>query len=147
MRTAWLLAAVGTHLAVGYALGHVLAAVDGRVDPRLGLVGAGVPDLDLALSLGWPLVHRGLLHTPLFGGGLLLAAYARWRSRAPVLALGVGFLSHLVIDSLTPKGIMWLFPHPASYAVPVGAHGRTADALLLGASATAVYAARRATDG
>lgn len=104
----YLLAAVLTHGVVGYAV------VRGFTDypPAAGVVGAVLPDVDLFFGpvLAVPLVHRGAIHTPaalavVVGGALLLGA-----PRRVLAAFGVGFLTHLVLDSGTPAGVMWLFP-------------------------------------
>lgn len=117
----YVLLAVLTHAAVGYALAVVLT--DGH--PAAGVVGAVLHDVDLLFAPAWqyPFVHRGLTHAPLFGGfvvGVVLAvAPLRWAG--PGVALG--YLSHLVVDTLTPSGVPWLFPlSETGYAVDASVH-------------------------
>lgn len=125
----YLLLAFLTHGVIGYAL------VRGLTDfpPLPGALGGVVPDVDLYLGpvLGLPVVHRGAVHTPaalavLVGVALLLGA----PRRVPA-AFGVGFLSHLVVDTFTSAGIMWLYP--ASHArasLDVAVHGATGTVVL-----------------
>ena len=60
--------------------------------------------------------HRGVIHTPAFVlvfGAVLGAAslFTDWRFGGELLlGLLVGMLSHLVLDTLNPSGIMWLWP-------------------------------------
>lgn len=64
--------------------------------------------------------HRGVLHTPLFffivNSILLALLYFACPSEVfsigstLIIMLSVGELSHLILDSLNPKGIMWLYP-------------------------------------
>ena len=143
--TVWLAAAIVTHLAVGLAVGTLVAARDERADPRYGLVGAGLPDLDfllVPLGLGWPLVHRGLVHTPLFWVAVLGVTAVGSRSRRALAPLAAGLLSHLVIDTLTLTGIAWLYPLPHAVGFSTGVHSYVGDALLLAAAGLVVLAAR-----
>lgn len=62
--------------------------------------------------------HRGVLHTPavafLFGFGLLyLISYFKVQNiffQSAIYAFVFAFLSHLILDLLTPRGIMLLYP-------------------------------------
>lgn len=78
------------------------------------------PDIDNASSklgrkvkpIAWILQHtvghRGIFHSLILGLAISYAFFAINIS----LAIGflIGYVSHLVLDSLTPAGIMWLFP-------------------------------------
>lgn len=71
-------------------------------DLAVALLLAPLPDLDV-----W-FLHRELLHNLLFAVGFPLAL-----SRAapiPLPAALVALLSHLLLDSLTPSGVAFLFP-------------------------------------
>lgn len=100
--------AIGTHAAVGYAVVRLLTSGP----PVVGVLVGVAPDLDLLFgtSLAFPFVHRGLFHTPfllvVLLGLLLLADSPRW----VVVGVAGAFLSHLVIDTFTNAGIMWLYP-------------------------------------
>ncbi|NUC74343.1 metal-dependent hydrolase [Haloterrigena sp. SYSU A558-1] len=127
-RIAFLAAAFATHAVVGYAL--VRGATD--VDPRLGVVLGLLPDADFLFpeAWGWPLVHRGLTHTPVFAAAAVAGAYALRRDRTVAIAVGLGLGSHLAIDSLSAKGIDWLFPLADTAGPGVPIHGPAATALL-----------------
>ena len=149
--------AIATHAALGYALVRTLTACP----PSVGAVAGVAPDVDLLFgpvllgpSLSFPLVHRGVLHTPAFlalvVGGLLLAGRVRANAsgrdpgaggvgrsgRAPVagsvsLGVGVAYFSHLAIDSLTRSGIMWLYPlSDHSFGLALGVHGVAGTTIL-----------------
>lgn len=117
----YVLLAVLTHAAVGFTLAAVLT--DNH--PVAGVVGAVLPDVDLLFAPAWefPFVHRGLTHTPLFGAlvvaGVLVAGPLRWAGPGAAL----GYLSHLLVDTLTASGVVWLYPlSTASYAVDASVH-------------------------
>ncbi|WP_049904358.1 metal-dependent hydrolase [Natrialba asiatica] len=129
-RILFLLGAFATHAFVGYAL--VRGCTD--VDPRLGLAFGLLPDGDFLFPAdwGWPFVHRGLTHTPLFAVGLLAGLYLASRNRSVALAGGLAIGSHLAIDSLSPMGIRWLFPLRTAWNPSPGlaVHSPAATALL-----------------
>ncbi|WP_338032979.1 metal-dependent hydrolase [Haloterrigena salina] len=131
-RIAFLAVAFATHAVVGYAL--VRGATD--ADPRLGVVLGLLPDADFLFPAAWewPLVHRGLTHTPLFAVAVVAGAYALRRDRTVAIAVGLGIGSHLAIDSLSAKGIDWLFPLADTAGLGVSVHGPAATAVLWAAS-------------
>ena len=81
------------------------------------ICGAGViPDLDVLLDFGFPLVHRGIIHTPFFL--LVCVVFLYLVTESPVtFAFGAGFLSHLLLDVITPSGILLLYPLPVYYTL------------------------------
>lgn len=125
----YLLVAFVTHGLVGYSL------VRGTTDypPAAGVLGGVLPDVDLYLGpvLGLPVVHRGPIHTPaalalLVGVALLLGV--PWRVSA---AFGVGFLSHVAIDTFTSAGIRWLYPASTARAsLDLAVHGAAGTVVL-----------------
>ncbi|WP_323174221.1 metal-dependent hydrolase [Natrialba sp. PRR66] len=129
-RILFLFSAFATHAFVGYALVRGLT----DADPRLGLVLGLLPDGDFLFPAdwGWPFVHRGLTHTPLFAIGLLAGLSLVSRNRSVALAGGLAIGSHLAIDSLSPTGIPWLFPLQTTWNPSPGlaVHSPTATALL-----------------
>lgn len=142
----YVLLAVVTHAAIGFTLAAVLT----KHRPAAGVVGAVLPDVDLLFDPAWgfPLVHRGLTHTPLFGGfvvGVVVAAPAVRRAGPGV---AVGYLSHLLVDTFTQSGVAWLYPiTETNYAVDASVHAveraPVVWALLLGT--LAVHRTRRRT--
>lgn len=127
-RGLFLAGAFATHAVVGYAL--VRGFTD--ADPRVGLVLGVAPDADFLFPVawGWPLVHRGITHTPLFVLTLVAGAYVIVRDRTLGLAVALGLGSHLAIDSLSPMGIDWLFPLETTASPGLPVHGPLATALL-----------------
>lgn len=133
--------AFATHAVVGYAL--VRGFTD--ADPRLGLALGLLPDADFLFpaAWGWPFVHRGLTHAPLFAAAIVAAAYAISRERTVALGVGLAIGSHLAIDSLSPAGIPWAFPLEATASPGLPVHGPVAT-VLLWTGAIAVLARRTA---
>ncbi|MFC4438627.1 MULTISPECIES: metal-dependent hydrolase [Natrialbaceae] len=131
-RILFLAGAFSTHAIVACVLVRVFT----DADPRIGVVLGLLPDADFCFPAewGWPFVHRGLTHTPLFALAIVLAAYALSRNRTDALAAGLAIGSHLVIDSLSPAGIDWLFPLETTWSGGIAVHGATATVLLWAAS-------------
>lgn len=101
------------------------------------LLGALLPDLDhpkskmgrkvpiLSHLLKFFAGHRGLYHSLLGCGVTAFLAFLAFRFfgmnwELYVFAITLGFISHLVVDSLNPKGIAWLKPfHGARLKGPI----------------------------
>lgn len=140
-RVAYLLAAFTTHAVVG----SVLVAVLLEVRPSVGAVAGLAPDLDFLFpqELGFPFVHRGLTHSPAALVAVLLVGYGLDADEDLLAAVGVGYLSHLVLDSLTPKGVLWLYPLSATgVGGDLGGHSVPVTVALWTACGV-VYARRR----
>lgn len=84
------------------------------------IVGAILADIDTPYSIlgrynifAGIMKHRGLTHT-LIG---MLAFYWLVNSIFPNISDGFifGYFTHLLSDSLTPMGIMWLYPYKKRY--------------------------------
>ncbi|MFB6171177.1 MAG: metal-dependent hydrolase [Haloarculaceae archaeon] len=132
----YLAVALLTHGAVGYALARTTGT-----PTAAGLRGGVLPDVDLLFGrrLFFPFVHRGLLHTPLFVAGAALVAYWWSGERGTAAAVLVGGLSHLVIDSFTASGIMWLYPlDDRAVGAALGAHGPLPTVVLWAGALLAV---------
>lgn len=130
-RAMFLLVAIATHALVGYALVRTFT----EESPALGALWGVAPDADFLLpDWGFPLVHRGITHTPaalLVVAGVAALAGRRRLASAVVLAAG----AHLLVDSLTTTGIMWLYPLSTEFfAVDLDAHRPAGTALLWAAS-------------
>lgn len=137
----YVLAAVLTHALVGYTIASQLH--DSL--PLAGLIGAVLPDIDLLFTPTWsfPLVHRGLTHTPLCGAVVTGVIWlgTKWtlgKQSLPIssgrrlsTAMFLGYGSHLVLDSFTVSGVAWLYPiSPVRYGVEAEIHGFEASLLL-----------------
>lgn len=124
----WLLSAVPADI-LGYDLGTLSAcAVFGALLPDMDASESKIKHLRLAGTNIKPFFlpsqivystnqHRGLLHS--LAGWLMIALIAlpvtAWLGWAPWLAFLLGYGSHLVIDSATKSGIMWLYPRRTRY--------------------------------
>lgn len=128
VRVAFLTGAFLTHALLGYALVRSFTAAD----PRLGIVFGLLPDADFLFpaALEWPFVHRGLTHTPLFVGCLVALVTALTRDRTVGAATALALGSHLLLDSLSPAGIDWLFPIRTNWSLGLPIHGVPATVLL-----------------
>lgn len=127
-RVLFLTQAFATHAIVGYALVWGFT----ETDPRLGAIMGVFPDVDFCFPLewGWPFVHRGITHTPLFALAIVLGVYTIRQERPVERAVGLAIGSHLMIDSLSPKGIDWLFPLKTAVSPNLPVHGPIATILF-----------------
>lgn len=70
-------------------------------------IGALMPDIDLFTMV----MHRKLLHNLwVLAGTALAGLYFGIMDNSTAIAFSIGFVSHLIADALTPKGIMPLWP-------------------------------------
>lgn len=127
-RILFLVGAFSTHAVVSYVLTRGFT----DADPRIGVVFGILPDVDLCFPAewSWPLVHRGITHTPLFALAVVIGTYAVSRNKATGRAAWLAVGSHLAIDSLSPKGIAWLFPLEITTGLGLAVHGPAATMLL-----------------
>ena len=126
-----------THMAAGILAGELtaLAYYRASIIPALivissAAIGSLLPDIDhpgsllssstrlsrhISNSVAAVTPHRGLTHTPIFAGLILAALYYGMNQRTDLcipicIGLAVGILSHLVLDTLTERGVMWAWP-------------------------------------
>lgn len=106
-----------THMLVALALAYIFKL------PKLpAFLAALALDLDIILNLtgwGFPFIHRGIIHTPLFIIALTLIWYYKRDKSKNAVSVGVGGLSHIMLDLVTNQGIPLLFPLAAYIAIPV----------------------------
>lgn len=85
------------------------------------LVGSLLPDIDHPRSiisqytLGLHYLfskckHRGITHTLLAGVILEVAMIVLFGTYPSIIGLGIGYLSHLLLDGLNPRGIPFFYP-------------------------------------
>ncbi|WP_226006672.1 metal-dependent hydrolase [Natrinema salinisoli] len=131
-RVLFLIVAFATHAVVGLALVRGFTTVDPRTGTWLGVVFGLLPDADFFFpaAWGWPFVHRGITHSPLFALAVVTGVYGIRRTRATALAVGFAISSHLLIDSLSPMGIQWLYPIETTWSPGLDVHGATGTILL-----------------
>ncbi|WP_222918910.1 metal-dependent hydrolase [Natrinema sp. SYSU A 869] len=138
-RILFLTVAFATHAAVGIALARGFTGVGPRTGAWMGIVFALLPDADFLFPAdwGWPFVHRGITHSPLFALVVVAGVYAVAvgtagvrRARATALAAALAISSHLLIDALSPMGIQWLFPVRTTWSPGLDVHGVIATTVL-----------------
>ncbi|RJX17216.1 MAG: metal-dependent hydrolase [Desulforudis sp.] len=155
-----------THFALGAGLGALCGMALHPNDPLTAAAFAGMsgaasllPDIDsphsklgravrpLSDILNFALGHRGFLHS-LLGAAIVLALAAFvalfWASSGMVWsllmpALAAGYLSHLLLDALTPGGVPLLWPRVGRASLPLVRTGSFFErAVFLPALAVAV---------
>jgi len=117
----FLVIAFATHMLIGYTLGQFLFD-----RPWIGAIAGLAPDIDFLFPemLEWPFVHRGITHTLLIGA--VATTIVLLKQRKAALAFGVAYLSHLCIDTTTPKGVPHLYPLvETSFYVDLGTTGHS----------------------
>jgi len=137
-----------THFLAGAAAGLLLA---GQTDIKTVAVSAGIagvaallPDLDdpksklgkLAAPASWVVKatvgHRGPLHSFLgVVAATLVATILNHGSIAFASTVAVGYLSHLVMDSLNPQGVPWLWPCKKRFGLPLVQTGSLLERLVV----------------
>jgi inner membrane protein len=100
-----------THLFFALAIAYIL-----RFPKVPAAIGGIIPDLDVLLQGDFPLMHRGIVHTLFFMAVCMVFLYLVMDSPT-TFAFGTGFLSHLLLDIITPTGILLLYPLPVFYTL------------------------------
>jgi len=98
-----------THLIFAFMLFLLFNRVFGfpLLDSVFALIGAMVPDLDLYPRSA----HRKLFHNVWSLAGMVFVGMAsNFMNSHIALLFSIGFVSHLISDSLTIQGVMWLWP-------------------------------------
>jgi inner membrane protein len=111
----------------------------------LGLVVAGslLPDIDhpkswvgrrtrpISTVIASALGHRGITHSAIAVIGLTMLLIHAGYWRGGVLALAVGYLSHLAADMLTPQGLRLAWPLPGTWGVPLCRTGSGMESVIV----------------
>ena len=140
-----------SHMVMGAALWAVSAKLGGAnpAEPQaLGaaVLGALLPDIDhpqswagrklrvVSVPLSLLVGHRGVTHSALAVIGCLavLATMGMGWMAAPVV---IGYLSHLLADSLTPSGVPLLWPSRRRFTLNLCETGSLVEMLLVAAVA------------
>jgi inner membrane protein len=109
-----------THLMVALAIAYIL-----RLPKLPAAIGGVIPDLDVLLQGDFPLIHRGIVHTPLVMILCMVIIYLAV-DRTASLSFGAGFMSHLLTDLATPAGILLLYPLPQFFTLNLAAYNNAA---------------------
>jgi inner membrane protein len=139
-----------THFLAGAAAGLIMAGSADIKTAAISTVVAGVsallPDLDDPNSkmgrvipiVSWAVKkvvgHRGPLHSLVgTGAASLLAAIFLNLGHAHYLTpmVTVGYLSHLIVDSLNPQGCPWLWPLNMHFKIPLVSTGSIIEKMIV----------------
>lgn len=131
-----------THIAGGLVLGLAAYKTLGLLDIHMVsnatelficgygcMAGSIAPDMDIMMYMntetgddkaiksisGGMFGHRGITHS-LFFLIMMTATFSIFYGFNPfVIGVGIGYLSHLILDSLTPTGVPFFFPYMKKY--------------------------------
>ncbi|MHC1682316.1 MAG: metal-dependent hydrolase [Clostridiaceae bacterium] len=93
-----------THITTGFACSLPFLNSNNITLISLVLVGSILPDIDIKMGMK----HRGFTHSLLC---FLILAYGLFLRDFEVgLFFSIGYISHLLLDCLTQKGIQFFFP-------------------------------------
>ncbi len=106
-----------THLLFAVLVASLFAKEQGWLAIGMILLGSFLPDIDHPQSklgskikiVAWLSQHRGFWHTP-FAMVMVSLLVALLTQVKIGMGLGVGYASHIVLDTLTIKGIMLFYP-------------------------------------
>lgn len=106
-----------THLLFAVLVASLFAKEQSWLVIGMILLGSFLPDIDHPQSklggkikiIGWLAQHRGFWHTPfaMFTVSSLVALLTQVKIG---MGLGMGYASHIVLDTLTIKGVMLFYP-------------------------------------
>lgn len=117
----------------------------------LASIGALLPDIDhpgstlgrlvpfISLPLAAIVGHRGVTHS-IIGIGAVLAAMGYWGAAWFVWPLGIGYVSHVAADMVTPSGCPLLWPSRRSFSFNLWRSGAMIETLFaIGVGAALVW--------
>lgn len=137
-----------SHVVVGAAAWLVAAPFmhAASFDPvylGMAIIGSLLPDIDhpkswvgrrtrpISTAIAGALGHRGVTHSVVAVAAVsLLLIHAGYR-RGGVVALAVGYLSHLAADMLTPQGLRLAWPMRTTWGIPLCRAGSPAEPLIV----------------
>lgn len=123
-----------THLIFALAIAYLL-----RLPKLPTAIGGVITDLDVLLQSDFPLQHRGIVHTPLMLAICVVLLYLI-TNKGTAFGFGAGFLSHLLLDLITPAGILLLYPLPVFFTLNLAPYNNIAANLgIILASLGAIY--------
>ncbi|WP_051966249.1 metal-dependent hydrolase [Thermanaerosceptrum fracticalcis] len=127
-----------THLATGILITASLTS-----DPKglaIGMVASLLPDIDepgSMISRKIPIIpyiisllgHRTITHSLI--GLVLFSGFLFVYAKEYLMVGGVAYLSHLILDTLTPAGVPWFYPLGRNYSLGLFRTGGLTEALYL----------------
>ena len=147
-----------THAAGGVVAGCLIGAA-GTEEPLGWLMaasaaGALIPDIDTPHSriqkyipgagavVGHTLRHRGVTHSLAFTAAMyVLLTFTLPVPGVYIKAFAAGMISHLLLDSLNPMGVPWMWPLPGRFGIPLVSSSGLLEKLVImpGMMAAALY--------
>lgn len=97
------------------------------IDKINSKIGRKLPVLSIPINIIFG--HRGFTHS-LLAAGLLYYLSLQFLPEY-VLIVTIGYLSHLLLDSLNPMGVAWLWPLPFRLRIPLIRTGSVLENVLL----------------
>lgn len=102
-----------THITTGFACALPLLNSSNITLASLVLVGSILPDIDIKMGIK----HRGFTHSlPCF---IILSYGLFLRDFEVGLFFSIGYISHLILDFLTQKGIQLFFPFNKRFGIKI----------------------------
>lgn len=125
-----------THIAVTVTL-YLLLFPFNLINITLVAIASILPDIDTPYSLlgrfnlfSCVTHHRGFCHTIQF---ILVVLALTWITPIPYIPILFGLFAHLILDTLNPKGIMWLYPFSHKhYSLKVCKTGSPEEIMIFG---------------
>jgi len=113
------------------AAAGALAALLPDIDSPESFLGSRIPVLPSVVRM--TVGHRGPLHSLVCAGVVLLLASMFLKSGYAHLIpmIVAGYLSHLVMDSLNPQGVPWLWPMRKHFGLPLVQTGSLLERLVV----------------
>lgn len=127
-----------THFVAGLAAGMLIttepvavivsgvSALLPDIDTPTSKVGRASPVISTIINITFG--HRGLFHS-LLAAGLIYLLVSKFFPAYSIYCL-VGYLSHLLLDCLTPSGVPLLWPIPYRFRIPVVKTGSVMEIVL-----------------
>lgn len=142
-----------THFFIGAPVGFMLTQ-----EPSAALTCAGVsglasllPDIDEPdswIGVRVPIIpailkstvgHRGAMHSLAAAAGISLLALLALKDPLYSIAMLLGYLSHLVLDSFNPNGVPWMYPCKKRFSLPLVNTGGALERFLVVPASLALF--------
>ncbi|MCL6559796.1 MAG: metal-dependent hydrolase [Firmicutes bacterium] len=142
-----------THFFIGTSIGFMLTQEPSIVLTCAGISGLAslLPDIDEPnswIGVRMPVIpailksaagHRGVMHSLVAAAGISLLAFLSLKNPLYSVSLLLGYLSHLVLDSLNPSGVPWLYPYKKCFSLPLVKTGGALERFLVVPASFALF--------
>ncbi len=110
-----------THVAIGVTA-YVAVAGLNPAGMAVAAIASKAPDIDLKFK------HRGVTHSLM--ALVVMGLMAKTFFPDILIPVLIGYGSHLILDTLTPMGIPWLWPIKTKFKVPVVKTGSIGERII-----------------